>query len=98
MKYEKNMNYEVVLTELAESHIRSIIHYIVFELGNEQAAQSVLDDMDDTIGKLSQVAGSIILQTARIYSKATGKSTLLAVCSRDSQQVLPVCSINCVTI
>ena len=35
-----------------------------------------------------------ILQTARIYSKATGKSTLLAVCSRDSLQVLPVCSIN----
>ena len=35
-----------------------------------------------------------ILQTARIYSKATGKSTLLAVCSRDSMQVLPVRSIN----
>ena len=35
-----------------------------------------------------------ILQTARIYSKATDKSTLLAVCSRDSLQVLPVCSIN----
>ena len=61
MKYEKNMNYEVVLTELAESHIRSIIHYIVFVLCNEQAAQSILNDMDDTIGKLSQVAGSIKL-------------------------------------
>ena len=34
-----------------------------------------------------------ILQTARIYSKATGKIALLAVCSRDSMQVLPVCSI-----
>ena len=36
----------------------------------------------------------IILQTARIYSKAAGKDTLPAVCSRDSLQVLPVCSIN----
>ena len=35
-----------------------------------------------------------ILQTARIYSKAIGKSTLLAVCSRDSLQVLSVCSIK----
>ena len=34
-----------------------------------------------------------ILQTARIYSKAAGKSTLLAICSRDSLQVLMVCSI-----
>ena len=37
----------------------------------------------------------IILQTARIYSKATDKSTLLAVCSRDLLQVLSVCSIKC---
>ena len=36
----------------------------------------------------------VILQTARIYSRATDKSTLLAVCSRDSLQVLVVCSID----
>ena len=35
-----------------------------------------------------------ILQTARIYSRTTDKSTLLAVRSRDSLQVLLVCSIN----
>jgi len=31
----------------------------------------------------------------RIYSSKTGKSIWLAVCSRDSLQVLSVCSINC---
>ena len=36
----------------------------------------------------------VILQTARIYSRAINKSTLLAVCSRDSLQVLVVCSID----
>lgn len=35
-----------------------------------------------------------ILQTARIYSRAADKSTLLAVYSRDLLQVLSVCSIN----
>lgn len=35
-----------------------------------------------------------MLQTTKSYSKATGKSTLLVVCSLDSLQVLPMCSIN----
>lgn len=61
MKYVKNMDYEVVLTELAETHIRNIIRYIAFELGNEQAAQSVLEDMEDSVISLSRVAGSIKL-------------------------------------
>ena len=45
--------------------------------------------LDNMIG-----IANVILQTARIYSRATGKCTLLAFCSRDSLQVLPVCSIN----
>ena len=43
---------------------------------------------------LKKQAVIIILQIARIYSKAIGKSTLLAVCSRDSLQVFAVCSVN----
>ena len=44
--------------------------------------------------KYSVVDWNDILQTAWIYSRATDKSTLLAVCSRDSLQVLAVCSVN----
>ena len=51
------------------------------------------DDSPKTLF-LKRVEYDIILQTARIYSRATGKSTMLAVGSRDSPQVLPVCSIN----
>ena len=63
-------------------------------------ATRILDQLCDELLYISTQSNTLqqscktILQTARIYSKATGKSTLLAVCSRDSLQVLPVCSIN----
>lgn len=42
------MVYKVVVTKDAEEDLDSFIRYLLFEKKNEQAAQSVLDDFEDT--------------------------------------------------
>ena len=55
------MEYNVVLSAQAQMHFRKIIDYLIYELQNQQAATSVADDFDDTIARLSHVAGSLKL-------------------------------------
>lgn len=55
------MEYDVVLSVQAQTDFREIINYLVYELQNQQAATSVVDDFEDTIARLSHVAGSLKL-------------------------------------
>lgn len=55
------MEYKVVLSTQAQMHFRKIIDYLLYELQNQQAAVSVADDFDNTIARLSRVAGSLKL-------------------------------------
>lgn len=55
------MEYDVVLSVRAQTHFRKIINYLVYELQNQQAATGVADDFDDTIARLSHMAGSLKL-------------------------------------
>lgn len=55
------MEYDVILSAQAKTHFRKIIDYLIYELGNQQAAVSVADDFDDTIICLSYTAGSLKL-------------------------------------
>lgn len=53
------MEYDVVLSVQAQTHFREIINYLLYELQNQQAAASIADDFDNTIARLSHVAGSL---------------------------------------
>lgn len=55
------MEYEVILSAEAQEHFRRIIHYLIYELQSDQAASRVTDDMEETILRLSDVAGSLKL-------------------------------------
>lgn len=55
------MEYKVILSAEAQEHFRRIIHYLIYELQSDQAASRVTDDMEKTIAKLSDVAGSLKL-------------------------------------
>ena len=52
------MQFNVELSELAERQYDEILSYIAFELRNPQALKNVMDDFDDTIEKLEQMADS----------------------------------------
>ncbi len=53
------MVYKVVVTKDAEEDLDSFIRYLLFEKKNKQAAQSVLDDFEDTKECLKNVAGGL---------------------------------------
>ena len=55
------MNYNVFITEEAESDLDRFLSYLVFEKKSRRSAENVLNDFDDTIQCLSIVAGSIKL-------------------------------------
>lgn len=55
------MEYKVVLTSQAKAHFREIIHYLHYELESRQAATNVTNDFEETIGRLSMIAGSLKL-------------------------------------
>lgn len=55
------MDYEVVMSNKAEVQLEKFIYYILVELGNEQAAVSVLDDAEAAKLRLSRTAGSLKL-------------------------------------
>lgn len=52
------MPFNVELSELAERQYDEILSYIANELKNPQALKNVMDDFDDTISKLEQMADS----------------------------------------
>ena len=55
------MVYEVIFSAEAQEHFRKILHYLIYELQNDQAASRVADDMEETTARLSTVAGSLKL-------------------------------------
>lgn len=55
------MAYKVVVTSDAEEDLDRFIQYLLFEKKNEQAARNVLDDFEDTLNCLKNVAGSLSL-------------------------------------
>lgn len=69
------MEYKVVLTSAAKIQFRNIINYLLYELESQQAATNVVDDFDDTVSRLSQVAGSLKLCDDRIL-RAKGYRTI----------------------
>lgn len=52
------MQFNVEISELAERQYDEILSYIAYELKNTQALKNVMDDFDDTIEKLEQMADS----------------------------------------
>lgn len=50
------MQFNVELSELAEKQYDNILSYIASVLKNPQALANVMDDFDDTIGKLEKMA------------------------------------------
>ena len=55
------MEYKVVLTAEAKEHFMQIIHYLLYKLKSRQAATNVTNDFEETITRLSHVAGSLKL-------------------------------------
>lgn len=55
------MEYEVILSAEAQEHFRKIINHLLYEFKSEQAAANVTDDMEETVSRLSQIAGSLKL-------------------------------------
>ena len=53
------MDYNVVVTIDAEKDMEQYLRYLIFQKENKQAAQSVLNDFEDTKKKLSFVADSL---------------------------------------
>lgn len=60
MKFTGNSEYKVVIVRSARAQFAQILRYIRQNLGNEQAAKNVKEDMEDRL-RLSQVAGSLKL-------------------------------------
>ena len=52
------MQFNVELSELAEQQYDDILSYIAYELKNPQALKNVMDDFDETIAKLEEMADS----------------------------------------
>ena len=50
------MQFNVELSELAEKQYDKILSYISKVLKNPQALENVMDDFDDTVGKLEKMA------------------------------------------
>lgn len=61
MKFAENSRYKVVITHATKIQLAQILRYLRQDVGNEQAAQSVKDDILETKIRLSHVAGSLKL-------------------------------------
>ena len=53
------MDYKGVVTAEAEEDLNQFVQYLLFAKKNKQAAKNVLDDFEDTIKKLKNVASSL---------------------------------------
>lgn len=69
------MDYKVVLTSQAKAQFREIIHYLRYELENQQAAANVINDFRETIDQLSISANSLKLCDDEIL-RAKGYRTI----------------------
>lgn len=61
MKSDMTFDYEVLVTPDAEVSLAECIAYLVEKKKSLQAAKNVLSDYDETIKRLSTIAGSIKL-------------------------------------
>lgn len=55
------MEFKVVLTSRVQMDFKNITHHLLYELRSEQAAISVINDMEHTIERLSYMAGGLKL-------------------------------------
>ena len=55
------MDYKVFVTSEAEESLNRYIQYLLFEKNSEQAAGNLLDDFEETVGKLKSAAESLKL-------------------------------------
>lgn len=55
------MEFKIVLTSQAQLDFRNITRYLFDELRSEQATISVINDMENTIERLSYIAGGLKL-------------------------------------
>lgn len=69
------MEYEVILTTQAKVQFREMIDYLVYKIENPQAAANVVSDFEQTITRLSRVAGSVKLCDDEIL-RAKGYRTI----------------------
>ena len=51
--------YKVVVTEDVRHDLDNYIYYLLVEKLSEQAARAVLDDYDETVDELADIAGSL---------------------------------------
>lgn len=51
--------YEVIVTSDVENDLDNFVYYLLVEKLNEQAANALLDDYDETIDELKDVAGAL---------------------------------------
>lgn len=67
---DKTMDYEVVLSDRAQAQFRQIVAYLAEKLQSKQAARNVTRDMQDTIKRLSHLAGSLKrCEDAELYAR-----------------------------
>lgn len=53
------MGYNVIMTSRAEEHLRKTVRYLIIELGNEQAARSLKQSIQQTLQFLEYGADSL---------------------------------------
>ena len=56
---EKNPYWKVFATDDVEEDLSEFVRYLLYEKLNEQAADAVIRDYDDTLSVLERVAGSL---------------------------------------
>lgn len=59
--WSADMDYEVILTNMAKAQAQNFLDYIFYELKNAMAARSVEQDMKETTERLSYMAESFKL-------------------------------------
>lgn len=69
------MEYKIVLDPDVKIQFMNIHNYLLYELERQQAAINVINDSDDTVSRLSHVAGSLKLCDDRIL-RAKGYRTI----------------------
>ena len=51
--------WKVIVTSDVQTDLDNFVYYLLVEKLNEQAARAVLDDYDETVDRLAEVAGSL---------------------------------------
>lgn len=69
------MEYKVVLTSAAKIQFRNILNYLLMNSKANRQATNVVNDFDDTVSRLSHVAGSLKLCDDKIL-RAKGYRTI----------------------